>query len=432
MEARDRAQATALRQARRWALALLLLALAALLAAHALLPPGLWRDGIRAVAEAALVGGLADWFAVVALFRRPLGLPIPHTAVIPRNKERIGENLAAFVRDRFLDPGSLVALLRRNDLAGRLARWLAAPGSAALLGRQVSRLASAALDAVQDAPVEHFIRKAVRALVAQLDLSRGLATVLDALTHNGRHQELLDAALARLVETLQNPQTRALIANAIVHWVKTEHPLKEKVLPTEWLGDKGSALIAHALESLLAEVAANPGHLLRAQFDQAVQRFIERLRDDPDFARRGEQLRGYLLTDAALARYVQDLWQGLRASLRRDLSDPHSALARNARAMGRWLGRALAQDAALREALNTRLEHWARGLAPEVSQFVARHIADTVRQWDAQELARLVELNIGADLQYIRINGTVVGALVGLALFALSHADAWVAALRGP
>ena len=420
-----------LRAAKRQALGLLLLVTAVFIGTS-LVERGLLLDCVKAMAEAAMVGALADWFAVVALFRRPLGLPIPHTAVIPRNKDRIGVNLAAFVRDRFLDPPSLVALLRRHDPALRLAQWLGDAGNAGLLGQQAARLLSAALDTVQDAQMERFIRKAARALIGRVDLSGTLATVLGALTHNGRHQALLDDALGRLIVVLQEEDTRHLIATTIVQWLKKEHPLKEKMLPTDWLGDKGSAMIANALEALLADVAQNPQHQLREQFDAAVQRMVLRLQTDPDWARKGEEIRRYLQTNATLGRYVQDLWQGMRAALQSDLADEHSAVARNVHAMGAWLGRSLAGDAALRQSLNQRLESWVQGLAPDVAQFAAQHIQDTVQRWDAQELSELIELNIGKDLQYIRINGTVVGGLIGLVLFGVSHAgEIWRAVMSG-
>ena len=417
--------ARALRRAKRQALGLLLL-VTAVFVATSLMDRGMWLNGVKAMAEAAMVGALADWFAVVALFRRPLGLPIPHTAVIARNQARIGRNLATFVRDKFLDVPSLVALIRRHDPAERLAQWLTAPGNAALLGHQATRLASAALETVQDVQVERFIQKAARTLIGQVDMSRALAAVLDTLTHNGRHQALLDDVLAKLIELLQNEQTRTWVAQTIVAWLKKDHPRTEKLLPSDWLGDKGSALLARALESVMADVAANPQHALRAQFDVAVQRFIERLRSDPEWVRKGEEIRTYLQTDATVAGYVQTLWQDLRGALQRDLADADSVVARQVGKLGLWLGESLAGDAALRQSFNDRLERWAQGLAPDVSAFIAQHIEDTVRRWDTEEMTQLIELNIGKDLQYIRINGTVVGGLIGLVLFAVSHAgEVW-------
>ena len=415
-------QTAALRRSKRFALALLLLA-TAVFVATSIAQRGLWTDGIKAVAEAAMVGALADWFAVRALFHR---VPIPfiarHTAIVPRNKDRIGRNLARFVQERFLDAASLAALVRRHDLVARLAEWLLAPGHAQLLGQQVARMLSAALDMVQDRQVEHFIRRAARTLIGQVDLSQAMARVLGALTQDGRHQALLGDALARLIALLQQEDTRTLIARTIVQWLKAEHPRKEKMLPTDWLGGQGAALLAHALETLLAEVAANPEHQLRARFDDTVHTFITRLQHDPAWALKAEEVRRYLQTNATLGTYVSELWQGMRAALQRDLANGHSAVARNVRAMGQWLGTSLAQDTALREALNARLEQWVLGLAPDMAQFVAQHMEDTVQRWDAQEMSDLIELNIGKDLQTIRINGTVVGGLVGLVLYLVSHA----------
>ncbi|RZJ10760.1 MAG: DUF445 family protein [Acidovorax sp.] len=431
MNAETDSATLALRRAKRQALGLLFLVTAVFIATS-VVERGLLLNCIKAMAEAAMVGALADWFAVVALFRRPLGLPIPHTAVIARNQARIGRNLATFVRDKFLDVPSLVSLIRRHDPAERLAQWLTAPGNAALLGHQATRLASAALEMVQDAQVERFIQKGARALIGQVDLSRALAAVLDTLTHNGRHQALLDDVLAKLIELLQNEQTRTWVAQSIVAWLKKDHPRTEKLLPSDWLGDKGSALLARALESVMADVAANPQHALRAQFDAAVQRFIERLRSDPEWVHKGEEIRTWLQTDATVAGYVQTLWQDLRVALQRDLADADSVVARQVRNLGQWLGQSLAGDAALRQSLNERLEHWVQGLAPDVSQFVAQHIEDTVRRWDTEEMTQLIELNIGKDLQYIRINGTVVGGLIGLVLFAVSHAgEIWRALVGG-
>ena len=423
-------QAAALQRAKRLALVFLLV-VTLVFAVTSWAPRSLGIDCLKAIAEAAMVGALADWFAVRALFRR---VPIPfiarHTAIIPRNKDRIGQNLAHFVRDKFLDADSLVALIRQHDVVGTLAQWLVVPDNARLLGQQVGRMLAAALDMVQDRQVEHLIQKAVRTLIGQVDLSQAMATVLGALTHNGRHQALLDEALAKLIDLLQVPDTRTLIAHTIVQWLKTEHPRKEKMLPTEWLGDKGAAMLAHALEGLLADVAGNPQHALRAKFDDSVHSLITRLQSDPVWAQKADEVRCYLQTDATLGQYVQDLWRGMRAALQRDLADEKSAVARNVHAMGQWLGHALAQDAALRQALNDRLEGWVKGLAPEVSQFVAQHIQDTVQRWDAADMSALIELNIGKDLQYIRINGTVVGGLIGLVLFAVSHVGELAAVVR--
>ena len=383
---------------------------------------------LRAMTEAGMVGALADWFAVSALFKH---IPIPwisrHTAIIPRNKDRIGENLAVFVRERFLDADSLVQLVRTHKPVDKMAQWLKSPANAEILGHQVARMAGAALATVQDAQVERFIKLALRTLLGQIDLSKSLSQVLAVLTHNGRHQVLLAQALDKLVELLHEAETRQLIAQTIAHWLKTEHPLKEKMLPTDWLSGKGSAMIASSLEHLIDAIADNPSHVLRTKFDQSMQEWITKLATDPAWHAKGEEIRRYLQHDPAVGQYVQELWQSLRASLQRDLADDHSAVARNVRAMGLWLGKSLAGDAALRASLNDHMEIWVRDLAPEISQFFGTHIADTVKRWDAKELSDLIEWNIGRDLQFIRINGTIVGGLIGFVLFWLG----WLASRLG-
>lgn len=410
-----------LRRAKRQASGLLLAVLALLVLTH-FLPQGLLASCLRAMAEAALVGALADWFAVAALFRRiPLPLVSRHTDIIGRNKERIGTNLAGFVRDRFLDAPSLVAMIRRHNPAELLAQWLTAPANAGLLGRQVARLALTALDTLEDAKIQAFMAQAARALLGQLDMSRSMAAALGALTHQGRHQVLLDALLARLGELVSTEETRAFVADTLVQWLRREHPLKQKMLPTDWLSGKGAGAITHAIQTLLQAVAEDPRHELRQAMDGAIARLIERLQSDPDWLRRGEEVRDFLQNDARLAEYVGELWTELRHKLRADLADDDSELARRAAALGQWLGQSLAADAALRVRLNVQLELWAATFAPDVAQSVAEHIRATVQRWDAQEMARLVELHIGRDLQYIRINGTVVGGCVGLVLFVLSR-----------
>lgn len=387
-------------------------------------PQNLWVECVRAMAEAAMVGALADWFAVSALFRRiPLPYLARHTNIIARNKDRIGENLSVFVRDRFLDAPSLVGMIRRHDPADLLAQWLTSPANAGLLGKQVARLISTALDTIEDEKIQELLNRAARALIGQLDVSRGMAAALGALTHERRHQALLDDLLVRLGSLLQSTDTRNFIAGTLVNWIKREHPLKQKVLPTDWLGGKGASAISHAVETLLVEVARDPNHQLRDTLDTAIARLIERMQNDPDWERRGEEIRSYLQNDEALGSYVHDIWAELRRKLREDLQDEHSALARNVSQMGQWLGMSLAGDAALRHRLNVRLELWAAQWAPDVAQSVAEHIRATVQRWDAQEMAELVEQHIGSDLQYIRINGTIVGGLIGLVLFVISHAS---------
>jgi uncharacterized membrane-anchored protein YjiN (DUF445 family) len=191
----------------------------------------------------------------------------------------------------------------------------------------------------------------------------------------------------------------------------------EKILPTALLGDKGADAIASAANRALAQIAENPAHELRERFDAAVQKLIAKLKTDPAFIAQGEALKHYLVEGDAFAAYVKDMWGDLRAWLKRDLASADSVLHARVTAMGQWIGRELAGDPALRQSLNDHLEEAARAMAPDFAQFLTRHISDTVKNWDSGEMSRQIELNIGKDLQYIRINGTLVGGFIGLLLY---------------
>ncbi|PQV49330.1 DUF445 domain-containing protein [Paraburkholderia sp. BL21I4N1] len=413
-------KAIELKQAKRTPL-LLLLAAACVFVATAFMPRGVWVDGIKAVAEAAMVGALADWFAVAALFRRvPIPIVSAHTAIIPRNKHKIADNLAVFVQDKFLDVPSLVGLIKRHDPARSITGWLTEPANTARLGDYVVKLTGGILELTDDVRIQSFIKDALRDVLNKVDLSQSMGSILDTLTKDGRHQELLDAGIEQVVTLLREPQAREFIAERIVDWVKSEYPKMEKILPSAWLGEKGAEAIANTVDRMLQQISDNPTHELRERFDEAAHKLIVKLKTDPAFLQKGEDLKRYLVEGDALGTYVKDMWGELRAWLKRDLQRPDSALHARVMAMGQWVGRELANDPALRQSLNDHLEDAARAMAPEFAQFLTRHISDTVKNWDSREMSRQIELNIGKDLQYIRINGTIVGGFIGLLLYGSS------------
>lgn len=404
-------------------LALLLLLLAAITFIVTLfLPPGFWVSGVKAIAEAAMVGALADWFAVVALFRR---VPVPfisrHTAIIPRNKDRIGENLGRFVQEKFLDTDSLLNLIRRHDPSNLLAQWLNAPGNADRIGRHLLQVMRGFLDLTDDARIQTFMRRAVHRAIDKVDLSQTSALLLESLTKNNRHQALLDAAIEQLLKLLHKPSTREFIAMQLVRWLKREHPIKAKMLPTEWLGEHSAELVANAVDSLLDDVALDQGHELRLGFNRAVDKLIVKLQNDPEMAERAEEIKGWLKEDASFNRYIGELWNDMRNWLKADLSSDDSRVQEKVRGAALWLGETLAADPALRDSMNQHLEQAARSVAPEFAGFLTRHISDTVKSWDARDMSQQIELNIGKDLQFIRINGTLVGGTIGLILYLLSQ-----------
>lgn len=390
------------------------------------LPPQLGVRWLQAGAEAAMVGGLADWFAVVALFRRPLGLPIPHTAIVPTHKDRIADALAGFVQDKFLHPEQVLELVRRGDPAGHLARWLATPGHAQALGRQALVLLRGWLHLVDDPHLRGLALQGLQRALAKVDLGHTLGATLDLLTHGQRHQQLLDAALRQALGLLQRPALRQAIAEKVVAWLRDEHTWAQKLLPTEWLGERAAQVTADIVERFLQEVADSPAHELRDAFDATVQQLVARLKHDPALAAQGQALVQQLLQHPALRDYVAQLWQALGAWLAGEAAQDDSALQARVARLGTWLGERLDQDPALRASVNGLAERIAQQLAPEVGVFAAAHIRKTMGRWDAQQLSRQVELHIGPDLQWIRISGTVVGGVIGLLLFAISHAgEVW-------
>ncbi|MBV7406787.1 DUF445 domain-containing protein [Enterobacter sp. ENT03] len=413
-----------LKRAKRLALSLLLIA-AATFVTTLFLPPSIWVSGVKAIAEAAMVGALADWFAVVALFRRvPLPFISRHTAIIPRNKDRIGENLGVFVQEKFLDTQSLIDLIRRYEPALIIGNWFSKPENAARIGQNMLQVMSGFLDLTDDSRIQLLLKRAVHKAIDKVDLSGTSALVLESLTKNNRHQALLDALIAQLVTLLGRESTRAFIAAQVVRWLKAEHPNKARLLPTEWLGEHSAELVTSAVNSLLADISADQAHQIRLAFDRATVRLIERLKTDPEMAAKAESTKRYLKEDEAFNRYLGELWGDLRGWLKADMQSEDSRVKQRITEAGLWFGETLVSDSALRASLNQHLEQAARSIAPEFARFLTGHISDTVKSWDAKDMSQQIELNIGKDLQFIRVNGTLVGGTIGLILFLLSQLPA--------
>lgn len=410
-----------LRRSKRNALGLLLIA-AALFVITLFLPPNFWVSGLKAISEAAMVGAMADWFAVVALFRR---VPVPfvsaHTAIIPRNKDKIADNLAVFVQEKFLAPATLINLIRQHDPAQMLTDWLNAPDNAQRFAKYAVKLIRGFLDVTDDQRIAQLIRRAIYRVIDKIDLSASIATLLESLTKNGRHQELLDQAMDQLEILLAKDSTRTFISAQIVGWMKREHPMTARLLPTGWLGRNGADMVSNAVNSVLDDMGNDKTHAFRKGFDRSVQSFIWKLQNDPATAQKAEEIKQYLKDDEKLNAYVLQLWGDMRNWLKEDLESEDSRVLAKVTESGQWLGNALAQDEKLRSSLNLQMETIAGKVAPDFAAFLTRHISDTVKGWDPRDMSRQIELNIGKDLQFIRINGTLVGAFIGLALYLLSQ-----------
>jgi len=396
-----------------------LLALAALLYVAATMlesrHPG-WRY-VAAFAEAAMIGAIADWFAVVALFRHPLGLPIPHTAIIPANKARIGRELADFICGNFLSTPQVLDKLRAFDPAAQLARWLADPTNAATVGRHGAAAARYALVAFDDDRVGRFVRRAMVEQLGRVDVSQLVGQVLDVLTAQGRHQALLDEVLQQVARLIGDEDVRTRIAEVIASEVKYLRYVGLDTVAGNIVANKMVAGVGR----LIGEMGDDPDHELRLRFDQFMAAFVERLKHDPLVRARGEKLKQEVLRQPALTAYLESLWGEFLGWLHDDLGREDSTLRKRIAGTAQSLGRRLAQDPAMTQWINDQVMAAAPQTIARYREDIRRYIASRVDAWDTEEMTLELERNIGRDLQFVRINGTLVGGLIGLAIFSATQ-----------
>ncbi|MET0183507.1 MAG: DUF445 domain-containing protein [Caulobacterales bacterium] len=366
----------------------------------------------RAFAEAAMVGGLADWFAVTAIFRRPLGLPIPHTAVIPKSKERIAIALGDFIADNFLAPENVAARLEGADLAGALARQCSDPRQAEGIATAILDAAPAVLDAFDDEAIAAFLRKQAAHLAEDGRIAPTLGSFLHLATEQGRHHDLIDAALEE--------GWRALIENqsAIRGRVRSQTGWLWRVIGLD--GRASDALIS-SLETTLRDVANDPNHPLRTRVTEMLHRFARDLEESPEVRAKVQRAAQDILSHPSVAERLGEAWGAAKAALRREASKEVSPIRDVIRdAIVRFCEDLLVDDAA-RGALNRRLRDAVVAFAATYGASVSRLATDTIRSWDTETIVIKLEQSVGRDLQYVRINGTVIGGLVGLTLHQLSH-----------
>ncbi|MDX3907830.1 MAG: DUF445 domain-containing protein [Pigmentiphaga sp.] len=401
---------------------LLAATLAGFALSHAMGGQGVWA-WVRAFCEAATVGALADWFAVVALFKRPLGLPIPHTAIIPSNKERLAENLAVFVRDHFLEPDVLLARLKVFDPAARLGTWLSEPAQARAAAAMARTWLSQALDLLDERAVRDAIQGFVVSRLRAWDAGAAAGEVLGLLTRDGRHHQLLDEALRRLGGYLDDESVKARVSGLMVKYARREWPrivgTVNLVKPVDSIADNLADRLARAMLDELHDVLSRPDHPLRKDYEAWVDAYVGRLRDDPALREQIARIKSNLIDHATVQEYVQGLWEEIHAALRRNLDSDASPLVGYLERSLAALGRQLAANTELREAINEHVMAGARSLAARLRTGVTEHISQTVKGWDERQLVSEIELSVGPDLQYIRYNGTLVGGLIGIALHAL-------------
>jgi uncharacterized membrane-anchored protein YjiN (DUF445 family) len=364
---------------------------------------------IRAASEAALIGGIADWFAVTALFRHPLGIPIPHTALIPRSKDEIGRGLAEFVQQNFLDPNNLREWLANAGIAGRVAEWLDTDDHSTLAARRVIESAATIAESLDDEAVALVVTETSLDWMRQTEVTPIISLVVDSWMKSGRTQDSIEATLRGIEVVLEDniPYFRDSFERSAPWW-----------LPS-WATDRVFERIILSFRALVDEIAADPMHPARFEIDRMLTRVADDLRDSPQLAARIEDSKLRILDTPELAAAIQAQWQVLHQSLERAAAEPGSDMEIRLAELIRWWARRVEDDPALRmridEWIATSTEHLARQWDDEVIAL----IETTVAGWDATEISHRLELQLGRDLQFVRINGTVVGALVGIAIHSL-------------
>jgi uncharacterized membrane-anchored protein YjiN (DUF445 family) len=408
----DAARAAELRRVK--ALATLVLAgtLALFVTAKALLPLHPMFGFVAAFAEAATIGGLADWYAVVALFRRPLGLPIPHTAIIQSNQHRIADKLGEFIELHFLEAVPVEAKLRQIDFASFIAEWLRNRKRSADLARFTLRLLPEAVSATETSGLMTFITRRITTQLQSIDLAPLAAGTLRAFVSEGRHQGLLDDILRAVHKSLTEPQTMTMVREKI----RGELPTLLKLYRADkYLVKK----IVASATAFFEEVRSDPKHPFRGEFDRMVLTFVDKLGSDRAYADRIDGLKRDLLARPELGDLARNIWSNTRSFIERSASGETQVLQHHLTRMFMEAGEALAGDSELGAEINQGLVAVLRSFIADQKSGVSSFISDQVKGWDMGQLISLIEINIGKDLQYIRFNGSLIGGLAGLSLYTI-------------
>ena len=381
---------------------------------------GPW-EWIAAFAEAAMVGALADWFAVVALFKHPMGIPIPHTAIIANKKETIAENLAQFIQDKFLATDVLVERLKEFDPARHLCNYLSSPQNAEGLAKGVARVISESIDFLEDERVGRIVSGAMNDRIEKFDVATSAGNLLDTLRTDSRHQAVLDELLKRLGAWLATPESQEKIALSIDNWCETEYPLLSRFIPNRPQFARGAGeKIVNRVNAYLQAVNSDQSHELRHEFDKVVGEFVDRLKHDPAMRDKVEEIKRAAINNEQLLAYAKSLLADLKSWVTEDLDRSDSNIRKRIADAAVSLGNTLSANRDLCDSINEHLEKIVRKYAGDLRTGISRHISGTVKQWKDEEFINEIELSIGSDLQFIRMNGTLVGGMIGLLLHAVS------------
>jgi uncharacterized membrane-anchored protein YjiN (DUF445 family) len=371
----------------------------------------MWVSFVRAAAEAAMVGGLADWFAVTALFRRPLGLPIPHTAIISNRKDAIGASLGEFVGENFLSEEVVRNKIRSAQIASRLGIWLRDPANSKQLTDELAGVISWATSRGDDDDMAELIEESFRRVAENFDVAKPLGIFLTKAVENNSHNPIVDMLARATEDWLENDPARAK------GWIDKQLP---KWLPG--LGkDRAGEWLYELLIELSKEVQVDVNHPIRRSIERLLHRFAEQLQSDPIIIERVNAAKMRLVDRPEVRRTISDIWISTKKTLRAEAADPKSELRARLTTLLANFGARVTADADLQLTINVALEDATAHLVDRYRDELAGIISDTVQRWDAGDTAKKIELQVGRDLQFIRVNGTIVGALAGILIHAVGE-----------
>lgn len=372
--------------------------------------PG-WVGYVGAAAEAGMVGALADWFAVTALFRHPLGLKIPHTAIIPRKKDQLGEGLGRFVRENFLSPEVVENKLRDAQIASRLGKWLAEPQHATRVAGEAATVLRAGVELLNDDDIQQAIDRSIVQRIAEPQWGPPAGRVLNQLLTENRQEALIQILADRAFEWALNA------GPTIERVVVRDSPSWSPKFVDQMLGDR----IHRELMDFTDKVRRNPNHELRQSANRFLFEFANDLQTDPTTIAKAENVKEQLMEREEVARAAETAWKTLKRLVLEGVDDPTSALRGRIGDTVVRVGESLRDDAELRDKVDDWILRGARHLVTQYGSEATAIITDTIQRWDAEEASRRIELHVGRDLQFIRINGTVVGALAGLVIYTVGQ-----------
>lgn len=407
----DAEKTAALRRMKSVALALLIVMAVVFTAAFALQKQYPWMEYVRAAAEGGMVGALADWFAVTALFKYPMGLKIPHTAIIPRRKDQIGASLGEFVETNFLSEQVVQEKLASVDVARKAGTWLASPGGAERVAKEGSALIRGAFTVLNDDDVQAVIEGMVRKHLLTPPWGPPVGRMAERIFADGHHHKLVDLLVDRAADWVEanHSTVNRLVSDRSPLWVPS------------FVDDIVGGRVYNEISKFVRAVQEDPDHQVRQSIDTYLNDLAQDLQHDPAMIARAEAIKTQVLGDPEVRELASRTWGTIKNALLTAVDDPDSELTQRFKSAVRDFGSRLVSDDELAGKVNAWIGDAAGYLVKTYRSDIAGVITDTVARWDAEETSQKIELQVGKDLQYIRINGTVVGSLAGLAIFTLAH-----------